>query len=154
MHSAIHWNGIGIKSCILLLYVALYIKLHISWFDALIFVLTFSHVKYISCVNTCFAWKCTSLCFQPKCFACLCNCLPLYSLYFSFIQCYVTYPSCPSAFGNWFCWMAKRPSVCYGLFNMGREDKYCATKLFLAIIPKYSWCTEVGSVFCFLFFSQ
>lgn len=34
-----------------------------------------SHLSYESCVNTCFAWKCASLTFQPKCFACLCNCL-------------------------------------------------------------------------------
>lgn len=32
------------------------------------------HSRYFSCVNTCLAWKCATLNFQPKCFACLCNC--------------------------------------------------------------------------------
>lgn len=68
-------------------------------------------LSHVSCVKTCFAWKCASLNFQPKFFACLCNCL-LFSvgvLQFHHILC--DCHQCWSAYGNLFCEWQKANTI-------------------------------------------
>lgn len=95
--------------------------------------ITYYMIWTVYYLSTRFAWKCTSLDFQPKCFACLCSCLPFSVgiLWFHPVLC--GYQLCWSAFSNLFCWMKMHQPDCDQL------------NLFLFSYYHPHWCcTEVG----------
>lgn len=90
-----------------------------------------SHVSYVTCDHTCFAWKCASLSFQPKCFACLCNRL-LSRCICSFITCCVTVTSAGRHLATYFAEWHKANTI-LSCSTLCRECKlrwhWCGFKL-------------------------
>lgn len=140
-HTAVVYTVVLVKPtfCILHLICALprtaaYAVSLLFWYISI----TYYMISTVYYLNTCFAWKCTSLDFQPKCFACLCSCLPFSVGILWFHPVLWCCQLCWSAFSNLFLLNEDTPTRLW----MARADQL---NLFLFSYDHPHWCcTEVG----------